>query len=243
MTSVAVQIDTRAEDEIEALEEMVLAGDADSSLTARAYQLLEEQIVTLGLAPGSAVSESVLAERLGIGRTPIREALQRLAREGLVTILPRRGILVSELDVRRQLRLLELRCELERLMARCAAKRANAEEREAFRRIADGMVRFSDERDDLTFLRLDRILNLLLCRSARNEFVASAMALTHGMSRRFWFSHYEQVADLPLCARLHATLANAVADGDEEAAGAGSDILIDYVTRFTRAALDAEPVG
>ena len=65
------------------------------SLTDRAYADLEEMIVTLKLAPGSAVSEQELANYLGIGRTPIREALQRLARERLVSILPRRGIIVS----------------------------------------------------------------------------------------------------------------------------------------------------
>ena len=79
-------------------------------------------IVTLRIAPGAAVSEQELAGNLGIGRTPIREALQRLAREGLVAILPRRGILVSGIDVKRQLRLLEVRRELERLIARSAAR-------------------------------------------------------------------------------------------------------------------------
>ena len=74
----------------------------------------------LELTPGSAVSEAMLSARLGIGRTPIREALQRLARERLVRILPRRGVIVSEIDVKSQLRLLEVRREIERLMARAA---------------------------------------------------------------------------------------------------------------------------
>src|ERR1700719_1560272 len=66
--------------------------EVEPSLTERAYSMLEEMIVTLKLAPGTAVSEARLSQALGIGRTPIREALQRLARERLVTILPRRGI-------------------------------------------------------------------------------------------------------------------------------------------------------
>ena len=80
-------------------------------------------IVTLQLRPGVAVSEAALSERLGIGRTPIREALQRLAREHLIVVLPQRGNLVSQIDVRKQLRLLETRREVERLIARCAARR------------------------------------------------------------------------------------------------------------------------
>ncbi len=71
------------------------------SLTDRAYKRVEELVVTLQLEPGSVLSESALAQDLGIGRTPIREALQRLTREGLVVILPRKGILVSEINPRK----------------------------------------------------------------------------------------------------------------------------------------------
>ena len=94
------------------------------SLTDEAYAQLEELIVTLQLRPGVAVSEASLSERLGIGRTPIREALQRLAREHLVAVLPQRGNLISEIDIKKQLRLLETRREVERLIVRCAARRA-----------------------------------------------------------------------------------------------------------------------
>ena len=211
-----------------------------TSLTQRAYRKLEELIVTLQLKPGEVISETALAQRLEIGRTPIREALQRLAREGLVVILPRRGILVSELDVRRQLKLLELRRELERLMARGAARRASAEERAAFQRIADGMRQAAEGEDDITFMRYDSKLNLLLCRAARNEFVANAMSLTHGLSRRFWFQHHKEVGDLALCARLHAELSAAVAAGEPDPAAEASDKLLDYVESFTRATLDSE---
>src|SRR5689334_14520128 len=112
---------------------------AAESLTEKAYRLIEELIVTLQIAPGTVVSEASLSERLGIGRTPIREALQRLARERLVVVLPRRGIMVSEINVRTQLRLLEVRRELERLIARSAAKRGSDDQRAAFRAIAKAM--------------------------------------------------------------------------------------------------------
>ena len=83
------------------------------SLSDQAYEGLEEMIVTLRLEAGAVLSEAELSEKLGIGRTPIREALQRLAREGLVLILPRKGILVSEINPGKQLLLLEVRRELE----------------------------------------------------------------------------------------------------------------------------------
>src|SRR5665213_1447176 len=79
------------------------------SLAEQAYVALERMIVTLQIQPGSAVSETELSARLGIGRTPIREALQRLAREEFVGVLAHRGILVSEINVNTQLRLVEVR--------------------------------------------------------------------------------------------------------------------------------------
>ena len=102
------------------------------SLTDRAYRELEELIVTLQLEPKAVLSETALSQDLGIGRTPIREALQRLAREGLVMILPRKGILVSEINPRKQLLLLAVRREIERLLARASATRLTDIERQQF---------------------------------------------------------------------------------------------------------------
>ena len=211
------------------------AEESAESLTERAYRALEEQIVTLQLAPGTPVTETALSARLGFGRTPIREALQRLAREKLVTILPRRGIVVAEENLTTQLRLIELRREVERLLARAAARRATPEQRRRFAEIAQGMEQAARGNDDIGFMRLDREFNLLMLDAARNEFVAAAMTLMHGLSRRFWYVHYREVADLPLAARLHAEVARAVAAGDGEAAAGAADRLVDYIEAFARA--------
>ncbi|WP_119459398.1 GntR family transcriptional regulator [Rhodospirillaceae bacterium SYSU D60014] len=223
----------------DAAAESAPAADETSSLTARAYKELEEQIVTLQIEPGSVLSETMLAKRLDIGRTPIREALQRLAREGLVVILPRRGILVSEINVKRQLMLLEVRRELERLMARTAAVRMTDREREQFVEIAEGMERAAEDNDDLTFMRYDQKMNGVLSKASRNVFASNAMTLMQGLSRRFWYLHYKEVADLPLCARLHAQMARGIASGDGKAAAQATDKLLDYIEEFTRATLDA----
>ena len=113
--------------------------DVATSLTDRAYAVIEEMIVTLQFKPGAVLSATALSKRLEIGRTPIREALQRLSREGLVVILPRKGILVSEINPRSQLLLLEVRRELERLLARTGSIRCTEDERRQFFDIADGM--------------------------------------------------------------------------------------------------------
>jgi DNA-binding GntR family transcriptional regulator len=204
------------------------------TLTERAYRALEEEIVTLRLKPSQVLSEQILSATFKIGRTPIREALQRLAREGLIAILPRKGILVSDINPRNQLLVLEVRRELERLLSRAGAERATNSQREQLQDIARGMDRASKANDDIAFMRLDRELNRLMIEAAHNDYAARSMKLLQGLSRRFWYMHYREAADLPLCARLHANQARAIAQGDGDAAARASDKLMDYVENFTR---------
>jgi DNA-binding GntR family transcriptional regulator len=209
------------------------------SLTEKAYLELEEMIVTLKLPPGATLSEAGLSMTLGIGRTPIREALHRLAREKLVVVLPQRGILVTEINVGAQLKLLEVRRELERLAAKSAARRATEAELQKFREIAEGLESAAELDDAMKFMRLDREFNQLLEIAARNEFLKSVMGVIGPLSRRFWYIHYQRVANVSLTARLHADMARAIANRDEAAAQKASDALLDYVEAFTRATLDA----
>jgi DNA-binding GntR family transcriptional regulator len=210
------------------------------TLTEKAYTDLEELIVTLQLEPGSVVSEGMLSQRLGIGRTPIREALQRLARERLVNILPRRGVIVSEINVGSQLKLLELRREVERLLARSAARRSTPEERKTFKQLADEFEASSSRNDDIAFMRVDRAFNELCLTAARNEFTVSAMGLMQSLSRRFWYHHYKQAHDMPEMAKLHADIARAIASGNEQKAAAATDRLIDKINAFTRGTVGAD---
>jgi len=208
-----------------------------NSLADAAYRRIEELIVTLDLEPGTVLSESALTQRLGIGRTPVREALQRLAREGLVVVLPGRGVMVSEINIARQLNLLELRREVERLIARKAALRATSQERDAFRLLAEGFTEAAAVSDDIAFMRHDKNFNALILVACHNDYAAGAMALVQGLSRRFWYRHYRQSLDLSRCALLHHDVALAIAEGDEAAAAAASDALIDYTEAFTRATI------
>ncbi len=204
------------------------------SLTDKAYLELEERIATLRLQPGQVLSETALSEQLKIGRTPIREALQRLVREGLVVILPRKGILVSEINPGKQLLVLEVRRELERLMVRAGSVRRTEAERDAFLEIADGMERAARDNDDIYFMRCDNAFHNLIAIAARNEYASRAIGLMTGLSRRFWYVHYKETADMPHCARLHAAVARAIAEGDPDRAGEASDDLVTYVETFTR---------
>lgn len=210
------------------------------SLTAQAYERVEEMIVSLELPPGSVISEAEVSASLGIGRTPVREALQRLARERLVLILPQRGVLVSEIDVKRQLRLLETRREVERLVVRSAARRANEVENRQFAALAEEFALAARSRDQLRFMRADKAFNDLSIRAARNEFAAGAMGLMHGLSRRFWFMHHRHADDTAVMAALHGNLARAIAERDEPAAAAALDALIDHSEAFARVTVNTD---
>lgn len=210
------------------------------SLTQTAYELLEKSIVMLELPPGAVVSEGELSSRLQIGRTPVREALHRLAREHLVTILPKRGVMVSEIDIKRQLRLLETRREVERLVARCAARRASEDERSRFEHLADEFHAASVSGDEIRFLRADKEFNDLSVRAARNEFAAGSMGLMHGLSRRFWYLHYRQANDTPLMARLHGDIARAISQRDEAKAAQALETLINHNEAFTKATISTD---
>ncbi len=211
-----------------------------ATLTDRAYALLEEMIVHGTLAPGAVVTETMLADRLEIGRTPIREALQRLAREHLVSIQPRRSVTIAPIDVRGQLRMLELRRAVETLVAVSAAKRASLDERERFGELADAFERSAKVRDEVTFMRVDREFNELCILAARNEFAAASMRLIAPLARRYWIHYSPKTGDFLLIARLHASLARAISLNRPRDAAREVGQLLDAVEVFTRGTVTAD---
>ena len=208
------------------------------NLADRAYREIEEKLVTLVLQPGAILSETALSNMLDIGRTPVREALHRLEREGLVIVLPRLGIMVAKLDVSAQMRLLEVRREIERLMARKASDRAIPEERTVFRRISKDMLAAAERGDDIGFMRLDHEFNNLLVTTARNEFLTECISLIAGLSRRFWFMYNLRQPNIRITAKRHAAVAQAIADGDSDGAAENSDKLLAHIESITREALN-----
>lgn len=208
------------------------------SLAQLAYARLEEMLITLALRPGSLIREAELCMRVGIGRTPVREALKLLERDGLVEIQPRRGIWVTEMNPRGELLALEVRRPLERLVAARAARRRQHDEAEALCRIAQGMRAVGEEVDGTDFMRLDAEFNTAVCAAARNPHATEALALLQTRSRRFWYARVKTGLDLVRAARHHADVAEAIVAGDEAGADAAANRLMDYVEEFVRGSLD-----
>jgi DNA-binding GntR family transcriptional regulator len=209
---------------------------APPSLAEQAYRRLEEMIVTLVLPPGATLSEATLSARTGIGRTPIREALKRLEHQGLVTSMPRKGLIVRDMKVEDQFTLLEVLRPLDRLLAGKAAQWAMASQREALRECAVAMVAAAEAKDLHGFLQCDQACDQIIYQAARNPFAIDIVTPLYSHCRRFWCS-FSRDGDLTRVADLHRELMHAVADGRPEQAEAASDALLDYLEAFTRTVL------
>jgi len=203
-----------------------------------AYRALEEQIVTLRLPPGMMLSEQTLSRKFGVGRTPVREALQRLENEGLVVILPRRGVLVSEIDVKRQFRMLELRREVDRFVVTKACLRATEAECREFEEIARAMENAAETGDVEAFIRADKWMDRAVYEAARNEFATKTLQLMSGLTRRFWYSYHTTTRDVASCATMHARIVKALASRDQETARRAADDLLDYLMELLHSSLE-----
>src|SRR3954467_11194737 len=202
-----------------------------------AHGKLEELIVTLELPPGSMWSEAMLSDRIEIGRTPVREAVQRLAWEQLLTIIRRHGIRISDIDPHEQMLVLELRREFEPLVASRAARRATVDERRYLSKIADSFMEAGATVDVMKFLRVHFESKRFIIDCARNPFVANAFAPINALTRRFYFVYQRETKDVARAAALHAAVLKAIAYGDEVAAAEAATAMVDYAEYYTRSVI------
>jgi DNA-binding GntR family transcriptional regulator len=204
------------------------AADA-RSLSDQAYYRIRELIVTLELPPGSLVSERELMERLGLGRTPVREALRALARDRLVEVYPRRGMFVSGVDVRDLAGLSEVRNTLEPHAARLAAERATASDREAIDLLLVELEQMHDEPDERALIDLDQRIHRHVYRCAHNPFLEDTLNEYYVLTLRIWFLALDRVARLEDAIQEHRELLVAIREGDGERA---EDAMRRHVTGF-----------
>lgn len=197
-----------------------------------AYRQIEHMIVFGELGAGSLVSEAVIMEKTGLGRTPVREALQRLARNRMVEIHPNRGVLIPAASVEAELKLLELRRVLESLAVRLACARASSQQRAE---MLDMIDRIEQSGQTLTeYADTIKGTHDLIVAAAHNDHLADAMAPLQGLSRRFWLTHVvDEEAEIKAASRLHVAMLRAILDRDPDAAEGVSQELNDYLVDFS----------
>jgi len=194
----------------------------------RAYNTIRKKIILLELAPGVVLNEHELMETLAISRTPIREALLRLATEGFVRIMPRRGMIVSEMSLFELQQVYEGRTVLEPSSTRLAAQRASRAEVVALGETLDRADELLEARDLRGLLEADEAFHLGLVRAAQNKYLVDTIQTLHALAARFWFL---SLLRLPLDVirdqmRGHRKVLEAVVAGDPFASESAMRALI-----------------
>jgi DNA-binding GntR family transcriptional regulator len=188
----------------------------DPPLSERAYQAIRELIVSLELAPGAVLDERALTARLALGRTPVREALRRLALEQLVAVYPRRGMFVTDVDVRDLARISEVRALLEPAAARLAAERRTEDEAAGLRVLVRELDRPGD--DQRALMALDERIHRAVYRAAHNHLLEKTLGEYYVLALRIWMIALDRQEELGGAVEQHRTLLEAVLDADADAA-------------------------
>jgi len=188
-----------------------------ASLAERAYHAIREMIVSLELRPGAVIDERGLMERLGIGRTPTREALRRLAQERLVEVYPRRGMFVTSVEIRDLASLTEVRSLLESHVARLAAERATDEDRSALDALLDELGARADL-DTSELMALDERIHRQVYSSGHNPFLESTLEEYYVLALRIWYLALDRANELEEAVLGHRELLEAIHDGDADRA-------------------------
>jgi len=211
---------------------MALVESAGSvrSQSEEAYLRIRERIVSLDMPPGSVVNEGLLRQELKIGRTPIREALQRLARENLVRSVPHRGTFVTEVNITDLARITEVRVVLESHAARLAAERLSTADRGAFERLLE-LLEEGPSLDQRQLMRLDQQIHREIYRAARNPFLESTLERYFNLSLRLWYLVLDRQVGLRQAVEEHVELLRTILAGDGPAA---DDSMRRHVTGFER---------
>lgn len=207
-----------------------------STSADRAYQLIKDKIITLDMQPGSVIQESQMMTELGLGRTPIREALKRLETEMLVEVTPRRGMFVAEIAITDLPQICEVRVELEGLCAALAAQRISPDELEEFRRLADRHLN-AGHSDLHELLARDHVFHQLLARASRNRFVRDEIERYYNLSLRIWHLVINRVRPEDADVDAHVEILKAIEAGDSEQAKRRMRRHIELFDRAIRASL------
>ena len=196
------------------------AAATDGLIADRAYVAMRDLIVRLELAPGTALREDELMRSLALGRTPLREAVKRLALEGLVEVRPRSGTYVTPVEATDIVHIAEVRAELEAQAARLAAKRMDDTQR-AVAAVLDAELRAIEGTTGIdAYMRLDERVHHFVWEAAGNPYLLDALERLWALSLRIWHLVLARVAALPAAVHEQRALLEALVAGDARRAGA-----------------------
>jgi len=188
------------------------------SLAEQVYEQLKETIITLHFLPGQYLNEGALCAMLGVGRTPVHQALQRLELERLVEIMPRKGVIVQPDSIAEILKILDSRVTVEAELARNAAQQRTPEDTEVLKMLARRGYGNGQPADVDTFITGDRAFHEQFAKMAGNVVLSEFARSLHERSIRYWYLHLWQTMDTKATIRQHSAIADMIAKGDGDGA-------------------------
>lgn len=199
------------------------------SMADRAYRVLRDRIILLDVAPGDPINESGFAEELGVGRTPVREALKRLEVDHLVATYPRRGTFATPVDITELQALAQMREVLEPLASYRAAQVSGGAHRDELIDTMDGITRLDASAPQRDLLEYDLDVHRLIYRAAENELLEETLVRLDNLATRMWCLVLDRLPPIHVHIREHAALIGAILDGDADLA---RTLAAEHVTHF-----------
>lgn len=196
------------------------------SLRDKAYEAIKNNIITCTFRPGESINEALVASMIGLGRTPVHQALDRLRLEGLVEVIPRKGVIVKPVILSAVMQMIEVRLVNECFCARLAAERANDDDIRALRHVATRARSAITKRDINTLMSLDREFHETLALCAKNDELADVLRRLNEQSLRFWFISFKSDHHVSF-QEQHEALIEAVAQRDPDGAEAAMRLHIE----------------
>ncbi|MFG2132782.1 GntR family transcriptional regulator [Streptomyces sp. NPDC048751] len=213
------------------------AGGEELSLAERAYRAVRDRLVMLEIRPGAPINEEQLAQSLGVGRTPVREALKRLQYERLIATYPRRGTFATDVNITDLAHISEVRQELEPLAAAQAARRATAADRAnltALRRELESA--HSAQYDTIALMHLDLQVHRAVYAAAHNPYLEDTLVRHDNLATRIWCLFIDRLSDMAGHVEEHGPLIEAIVAGEPEKA---ARLARGHVEGFERAIREA----
>jgi DNA-binding GntR family transcriptional regulator len=206
-------------------------GQARELLADRAYDELRDRIVTLRIAPGAPIDEDRIGEELGMGRTPVREAIKRLALENLVTVFPRRGTFASEINITDLAHISDVRVVLEGQAAYRAAQRMTAEGREELRALLAGLEGAEHAGGHEALMAVDAAVHRFVHHAAGNPYLEETLSRYFNLSLRIWYLALDRLPHVGARVHEHREVLAAILDGEPDRA---RTVMAEHVETFER---------
>ncbi|MGW6929124.1 GntR family transcriptional regulator [Lentzea sp. NPDC054927] len=205
---------------------------ATASMTEQAYAVLRDRLVMLEIRPGEPINEDRLRAELGVGRTPIREALKRLEQERLVVAFPRRGTFATDVNISDLSHISEVRRTLEPLASSAAAERATADDRTALTELRSQLETAARPGDNTELLRDDVGVHRAIYRCVHNPFLEDTLISYDNLATRIWCVFLPRLSGMAGHVDEHVPLLTAIIEGDAKKAG---ELASQHVIGFERA--------